>query len=97
MYKGDKEANRKIIEELMEMENIEQKQLIRLGKREEYKIRTILVKLYIIYIYKRDEETTIDVLVRAKSLDFQRKAQGYLCRKIWVDKIQKEKRTWEWN
>ena len=27
------------------MENIEQKQLIRLGKREEYKIRPVLVKL----------------------------------------------------
>ena len=37
----------------MEMENIEQKQLIRLGKREEYKIRPVLVKL-------RDEEAAKD-------------------------------------
>ena len=29
----------------MEMENIEQKQLIRLGKREEYKIKPVVVKL----------------------------------------------------
>ena len=42
-YKEDEVACRKIFE-VMEMENIEQKQLIRLGKREEYKIRPVLVK-----------------------------------------------------
>ena len=39
-YKEDEIACRKIFE-VMEMENIEQKQLIRLGKREEYKIRPV--------------------------------------------------------
>ena len=43
-YKEDEAACRKIFE-VMEMENVEQKQLIRLGKREEYKIRPVLVKL----------------------------------------------------
>ena len=38
-YKEDEIACRKIFE-VMEMENIEQKQLIRLGKREEYKNQT---------------------------------------------------------
>ena len=44
-YKEDEIACRKKIFEVMEMENIEQKQLIRLGKRAEYKIRPVLVKL----------------------------------------------------
>ena len=43
----------------MEMENIEQKQVIRLGKKEEYKIRPVLVKL-------KDEEAAKEVLVMAK-------------------------------
>ena len=43
----------------MEMENIEQKQLFRLGKRKEYKIRPVLEKL-------KDEEVEKEVLVRAK-------------------------------
>ena len=42
-YREDKVACGKIFE-VMKMENIEQKQLIRLAKREEYKIRPVLVK-----------------------------------------------------
>ena len=61
-YKEDEVACRKIFE-VMEMENVEQKQLIRLGKREEYKIRLVLVKL-------KDEEAAKEVLVRAKRLRF---------------------------
>ena len=53
----------------MEMENIEQKQLIRLGKREEYKIRPVLVKL-------KDEEAAKEVLVRAKRLRFSEQYAG---------------------
>ena len=61
-YKEDEIACRKIFE-VMEMENIEQKQLIRLGKREEYKIRPVLVKLK-------------EVLVRAKRLRFSEQYAG---------------------
>ena len=61
-YKEDEEAFRKIFE-VREMECTKQKQLIRLGKREEYKIRPVLVKL-------RDKETEIKVLVRAIRLRF---------------------------
>ena len=53
----------------MEMENIEQKQLIRLGKRDEYKIRPVLVKL-------KDEEAAKEVLVRAKRLRFSEQYAG---------------------
>ena len=67
-YKEDEVACRKIFEE-MEMENIEQKQLIRLGKREEYKIRPVLVKL-------KDEEAAKEVLVRAKWLRFSEQYAG---------------------
>ena len=45
----------------MEMEKGEQKQLIGLGKTEEYKIRPVLVKL-------KDEDAAKEVLVRAKRL-----------------------------
>ena len=61
-YKEDEVACRKIFE-AMKMENVEQKQLIRLGKREEYKIRSVLVKLI-------EEEVAKEVLVRAKRLRF---------------------------
>ena len=61
-YKEDELACRKIFE-VMEIENIEQKLLIRLGKREEYKIRAVLVKL-------KDEEAAKEVLVMAKRLRF---------------------------
>ena len=47
------------------MENIEQKQLIRLRKREEYKIRPVLVKL-------KDEEAAKEVLVRAEKASILR-------------------------
>ena len=67
-YKEDEIACRKIFE-VMEMENIEQKQLIRLGKREEYKIRPVLVKL-------KDEEAAKEVLVRAKRLRFSEQYAG---------------------
>ena len=67
-YKEDEIACRKIFE-VMEMENIEQKQLIRLGKREEHKIRPVLVKL-------KDEEAAKDVLVRAKRLRFSEQYAG---------------------
>ena len=53
----------------MEMENVEQKQLIRLGKREEYKIRPVLVKL-------KDEEAAKEVLVSAKRLRFSEQYAG---------------------
>ena len=67
-YKGYEIVCRKIFE-VMEMENIEQKQLIRLGKREEYKIRPVLVKL-------KDEEAAKEVLVRAKRLRFSEQYAG---------------------
>ena len=67
-YKEDEVACRKIFE-AMEMENVEQKQLIRLGKREEYKIRLVLVKL-------KDEEAAKEVLVRAKRLRFSEQYAG---------------------
>ena len=67
-YKEDEIACRKIFE-VMEMENIQQKQLIRLGKREEYKIRPVLVNL-------KDEEATKEVLVRAKRLRFSEQYAG---------------------
>ena len=67
-YKEDEIACRKIFE-VMEMENNEQKQVIRLGKREEYKIRPVLVKL-------KDEETAKEVLVRAKRLRFSEQYAG---------------------
>ena len=67
-YKEDEIACRKIFE-IMEMENIEQKQLIRLGKREEYKIRPVLVKL-------KDEEAAKEDLVRAKRLRFSEQYAG---------------------
>ena len=47
----------------MEMENIEEKQLITQGKREEYKIRPVLVKL-------KDKKVAKEVLVKAKRLRF---------------------------
>ena len=53
----------------MEIENIEQKQLIKLGKREEYKIRPVLVKL-------KDEEAAKEVLVRVKRLRFSEQYAG---------------------
>ena len=59
-YNEDELACRKIFE-VMGMENIEQKQLIWLGKREEYKIIPVLVEL-------KDEEVAKEVLVRAKRL-----------------------------
>ena len=68
-YKEDEIACRKIFVEVMEMENVEQKQLIRLGKREEYKIRPELVKL-------KDEEAAKEVLVRAKRLRFSEQYAG---------------------
>ena len=56
----------------MEMENIDQKQLIRLGKREEYKIRPLLVKL-------RDEDAAKEVMLRAKRVRFSEKyAEAFL-------------------
>ena len=67
-YQEDEIACRKIFE-VMEMENIQQKQLIRLGKREEYKIRPVLVKL-------KDEEAAKEVLVRAKRLRFSEQYSG---------------------
>ena len=67
-YKEDEIACRKIFE-VMEMENVEQKQLIRLGKREEYKIIPVLVKL-------KDEEAAKEVLVRAKRLRFSEQYAG---------------------
>ena len=67
-YKEDEIDYRKIFE-VMEMENIEQKQLIRLGKREEHKIRPVLVKL-------KDEEAAKEVLVRAKRLRFSEQYAG---------------------
>ena len=67
-YKEDEIACRKIFE-VMEMENIEQKQLIRLGKREEYKIKPVVVKL-------KDEEAAKEVLVRAKRLQFSEQYAG---------------------
>ena len=67
-YKEDEVACRKIFE-AMEMENVEQKQLIRLGKREEYKIRPVLVKL-------KDEKAAKEVLVRAKRLRFSEQYAG---------------------
>ena len=67
-YKEDEVAFRKIFE-AMEMENIEQKQLKRLGKREEYQIRPVLVKL-------KDEEAAKEVLVRAKRLRFSEQYAG---------------------
>ena len=67
-YTEDEIACRKIFE-VMEMENTEQKQLIRLGKREEYKIRPVLVKL-------KDEEAAKEVLVRAKRLRFSEHYAG---------------------
>ena len=48
---------------------IEQKQSIRLGKREEYKIRPVLVKL-------KDEEAAKEVLMRAKRLRFSEQYAG---------------------
>ena len=67
-YKEDEVACRKIFE-VMEMENIEQKQLIWLGKREEYKITPVKVKL-------KDEEAAKEVLVRAKTLRFSEQYAG---------------------
>ena len=67
-YKEDEVACRKIFE-VMEMENIDQKQLIILGKREEYKIRQVLVKL-------KDEEVAKEVLVKAKRLRFSEQYAG---------------------
>ena len=56
------------------MENFERKQLIRLEKREEYKMRLVLVKL-------RDEEAVKEVLVRAKRLKFSDK-----CSTVFISK-----------
>ena len=53
-YKEDEEACRKIFEEI-EIENIEQKQLIRLRNQEENKMRPIPIQL-------REEETAKEVL-----------------------------------
>ena len=61
IYKEDEKAYRKTFEEEMEIKNIEKKQLIWLEKREENKIRLVLIKL-------RDEETANEVLIMLKRL-----------------------------
>ena len=58
-YLEDEEACRIIFEE--GIEQVEQKQLIRLGKREENKIRPVLVKL-------GEKETGREILMKAKRL-----------------------------
>ena len=76
-YKEDEEACRKIFE-VMEMENIKQKESIRLAKREEYKMRPVLVKL-------RDEDAAKEVLERGENTPILRaiiKRWGYLYLKI---------------
>ena len=60
-YREDEEACRIIFEEGIGVEQVEQKQLIRLGKREENKTRPVLVKL-------GKEETTREILMKVKRL-----------------------------
>ena len=59
-YRDDEEACRTIFEGIG-VEQVEQKRLIRLGKREENKNRPVLVKL-------GKEETTREILMKAKRL-----------------------------
>ena len=81
-YKEDEVSCRKIFE-VMEMENIEQKQLIRLGKRE-YKIRPVLVKL-------KDEEVPKEVLVKAKRPRFSEQYIGVFISKNLI-RVERERK-----
>ena len=60
-YREDSEACRTIFEEGTGVQQVEQKQLIRLGKREENKTRPVLVKL-------GKEETAREIRLKAKRL-----------------------------
>ena len=59
------------------MENFERKQLIRLEKREEYKMRLVPTGKTVL----RDEEAVKEVLVRAKRLKFSEK-----CSTVFISK-----------
>ena len=84
-YREDEEACRTIFEGIG-VEQVEQKQLIRLGKREENKTRPVLVKL-------GKEKNAREVPMKAKDLETLSCTPEYLSQKTKVKKKGRKRRT----
>ena len=84
-YREDEESCRTIFEGIG-VEQVEQKQLIRLGKREENKTRPVLVN-------QGKEENAREILMKAKRLRNSSCTPEYLSQKTKVKKKGRKRRT----